>query len=94
MIPGPLWKLGLSGPAPIPAYMERGLDALQESFQGLEPAQLVQPEEAAGQGPCSSCPLPSSTRVPAQPYSHRTHSPVAETVNEVRTAKCSYNYGG
>lgn len=57
---------------------------------GLEAAQLVHPEEAPGQGPCSS--LPSHPHhIPAQPRSHLT--PVAETVNEVRTAKCSYNYG-
>lgn len=39
---------------------------------GLESAQLVHSEEAAGQGPCSSCPLPTPTRVPAQPRSHLT----------------------
>lgn len=45
---------------------------------GLEPAQLVHSEEAAGQGPCSSCPLPTPTRVPAQ-ATQSSHCPLAET---------------
>lgn len=39
---------------------------------GLEATQLVHPEEAPGQGLCSSCPLPTPTRIPAQPHTHLT----------------------
>lgn len=39
---------------------------------GLEPAQLVHPEETVGQGPYSSCPFPTPTHVPGQPRSHLT----------------------
>lgn len=39
---------------------------------GLELAQWVRPEEAAGKGPRSSCPLLTPTGVPAQARSHLT----------------------
>lgn len=59
---------------------------------GLEATQLVHPEAAAGRGPAAAA--PSSPPPGPYPGTQSPHSPIAETVNEVRTAKCSYNYGG